>query len=265
MAAANKIDALLIDLDGVIYQDTRLIPGVGEFMKWIDRENIPHLFVTNTSSRPRADISSKLGSLGINVNQTDILTPPVAACSWLMEHSSGPAALIVPDGTKAEFKEIDPLDENAEGGASAVVIGDIGTDWTFRKLNRAFRLLMDEPRPVLVALGLTRYWQAADGLQLDVAPFVKALEYAAGCEAVILGKPSPDFFNEALHQIGCAADSTMMIGDDIVGDVQAAQHVGLFGTLVKTGKFRPHDLDKSPHPDLILDSIADLPAWWESQ
>ena len=106
MAAANKIDALLIDLDGVIYQDTRLIPGVGEFMKWIDRENIPHLFVTNTSSRPRADISSKLGSLGITVNQTDILTPPVAACSWLMEHTSGPAALIVPDLFKSTIPKV---------------------------------------------------------------------------------------------------------------------------------------------------------------
>ncbi len=265
MAATNKIEALLIDLDGVIYQGARLIPGVDELMKWIDRENIPHQFVTNTSSKPRADISSNLLSLGISVNQTDILTPPVAACSWLMEHTTGPAALIVPDATKVEFKDIDQLDENAESGASAVVLGDIGTGWTFKELNRAFRLLMDEPRPVLVALGLTRYWQAADGLQLDVAPFVKALEYAAGCEAVVLGKPSPEFFNEALQKLGYPAASTMMIGDDIVGDVQAAQNVGLFGALVKTGKFRPHDLDKTPHPDLVLESIADLPAWWETR
>ena len=55
----------------------------------------------------------------------------------------------------------------------------------------------------------------------------------------------------------------MMIGDDIVGDVQAAQNAGLFSALVKTGKFRSHDLDLKPHPDLVLDSIADLPAWWE--
>jgi len=207
----------------------------------------------------------KLFSLGIPVNETDILTPPVAASAWLMEHASGPVALFVPNATKTDFSEINQLDENAESGASAVVLGDIGTDWTFNELNRAFRLLMDESRPVLVALGMTRYWQAASGLQLDVAPFVKALEYAAGCKAIVLGKPSPDFFNQALQNLGYQASSTLMIGDDVVGDVRAAQDVGLFGALVKTGKFRPDDLKNGYHPDLVLESIADLPAWWQTR
>ena len=73
------------------------------------------------------------------------------------------------------------LNEQAERGAAAVVLGDLGEDWTFATLNRAFRLLITEPKPALVALGMTRYWQTPGGLQLDVAPFVVALEHAADC------------------------------------------------------------------------------------
>jgi HAD superfamily hydrolase (TIGR01458 family) len=265
MATLQETSALLIDLDGVIYQGDHLIPGGDEAIKWIARNNIPHRFVTNTSSSPRSIILEKLHSLGVPAKITDILTPPVVASKWLAEQATGPVALIVPDVTKTEFYDIEQLDENAESGACAVVIGDLGTGWTFSELNRAFRLLLDNSNPELVALGMTRYWRTEDGLQLDVGPFVKALEYAAGCNAVVLGKPSPQFFEESLLDLGCPAASTLMIGDDIVGDVQAAQNAGLYGALVKTGKFRPEDLEKERHPDLVLESIADLPAWWEAK
>jgi HAD superfamily hydrolase (TIGR01458 family) len=121
---------------------------------------------------------------------------------------------------------------------------------------------MREPKPQLIALGMTRYWRAADGLRLDVAPFIKALEHAADCEARVLGKPSPDFFAIALGMIGCAAIDTLMIGDDLVGDVLGAQEAGMQGILTRTGKFRPQDLEVGIMPDAMLDSIAELPALW---
>jgi ribonucleotide monophosphatase NagD (HAD superfamily) len=65
----------------------------------------------------------------------------------------------------------------------------LGEGWDFATLNRAFRLLMAEPHPRLIALGMTRYWRAADGLRLDTAPFVVALQHATGIAPVVLGKP----------------------------------------------------------------------------
>jgi len=56
-----------------------------------------------------------------------------------------------------------------------------------------------------------------------------------------------------------------MIGDDIVGDVGGAQATGLTGILVRTGKFRPRDLEGDIRPDAVLDSVADLPQWWENR
>jgi HAD superfamily hydrolase (TIGR01458 family) len=253
---------LLVDLDGVLYQGGQLVEGADNVIKWMRDESIPHRFVTNTSSRPRSTIVDKLHSMQIEVAEADILTPPTAAISWLKEHTPGLAALFVPEATKQDFVGIDQLPSDAESGASAVVLGDIGDGWTFAELNRAFRLLMTEPKPALVALGMTRYWQTQSGLQLDVAPFVKALEYAADCEAVVLGKPSQEFFNQALLSLDCDASEAMMIGDDVVGDVQGAQRAGIRGALVKTGKFRPRDLEADPIPDVVFDSIADLPEWW---
>ena len=166
--------------------------------------------------------------------------------------------------TAAEFGATPRLDPSAESGAAAVVLGDLGEGWDFRTLNRAFRMLMAEPQPALLALGMTRYWRAADGLRLDVAFFVRGLEHASGAEALVLGKPAPAFFAAALASLGSTADETVIVGDDVVGDVAGGQRAGLKGVLVRTGKFRPADLEGEIRPDAVLDSIADLRAWWEA-
>ena len=198
--------------------------------------------------------------LGFNISELSILTPPIAACAWLSENVSGKTALFIPNRTREDFNSI-PVLKQGKNSVVAVVLGDIGEQWTFAELNRAFTFLMKEPKPKLVALGMTRYWQASKGLQLDVGPFVKALEYAAGCEAVVLGKPSAQFFNAALQILNSEPTQAVMIGDDILGDVQGAQHAGIKGVLVRTGKFRSSDIDSGIHPDAIIDSIANLPAW----
>ncbi len=254
--------AALIDLDGVIYEGDRAVRGAAEAVAWFAAQGIPHLFVTNTTSRARGELVDKLANLGVDTDVQRIHTPPVAAAGWLEAHAPGPAALFVPAATRAEFGALPVLPDEVEAGAASVVIGDLGRRWDFATLNRAFRLLMAEPRPVLVALGMTRYWKAADGLRLDVAAFVKALEHAASCEAVVLGKPAQAFFHAALARLGCAAEDAVMIGDDVVGDVGGAQDAGIRGVLVRTGKFRDGDLERGVRPDAVLDSIADFPGWW---
>jgi HAD superfamily hydrolase (TIGR01458 family) len=255
------MQALLIDLDGVLYQGDAVIPGAAQTIDWLHRQQIPFVFITNTTSRPRSALVDKLRGFSIEVDAQRIVTPPVAASRWLSAHAPGAVALFVPDATRADFSAVLVVDDAAVS-ASAVVVGDIGEQWSFARLNRAFRLLVEDPPAQLVALGLTRYWRAADGLRLDVGPFVKALEYASGQTATVLGKPAPAFFAAALDVLGCAAGDAVMIGDDIVGDVQGAQRAGIRGVLVRTGKYRPQDVDGDIRPDAVLDSIADLPAWW---
>jgi phospholysine phosphohistidine inorganic pyrophosphate phosphatase len=255
---------VLLDLDGVLYVGDAPVDGAADVVDWLRREDIPFRFLTNTSSRPRAAIAEKLSGMGIPASDEDILTPAVAAMAWLRRHSPGRPALFVPDATASEFAELDPVPDNAEDGAGAVVVGDLGDAWDFATFNRAFRLLMAESRPTLVALGLTRYWRAEDGLRLDAGAFVRALEYAAGTTAVVTGKPDRAFYETAVDSLKLQADDVVMVGDDIRSDVEGAQRAGLTGVLVKTGKFDPTDLDGDVSPDIVLASVAELPDWWAS-
>lgn len=254
--------ALLIDLDGVIYQGECLIPGAADAIEWINAQNIRYRYVTNTTSRSRLKIKQRLERFGIEVRLEDLFTPIIAARQWLDYHHMNNAALFVPNDALSDFNGTGQSGFTMESGVDAVVIGDLGNEWDYSILNRAFQLLMQEPRPALVGLGLTRYWRAPDGLRLDVAPFIKALEYAASCDSIIIGKPAFDFFELALKSFEEYPQTTFMIGDDILSDIEAAQNAGLNAILVKTGKFRDQDLLTGIKPDVILESFADIPDWW---
>jgi phospholysine phosphohistidine inorganic pyrophosphate phosphatase len=260
-----KKPALLIDVVGVVYQGDKIIPGAAETLDWINATQIPHLFVTNTTSRSRSSLLQKFETLGIGCDIDDIITPIVATSQWLSNQHIRRAALFVVGDALQDFVGIEQFNREIDSGVDAVVIGDLGDGWDYATLNRAFRLLMTEPKPTLIALGMTRYWRADDGMRLDVAPFVKALEYAANCEAKIIGKPSSDFFDSCLTLLNQKASNTIMIGDDIVGDIQGSQKLGIRGVLVKTGKYLPRDLQRDIKVDGLLNSIADLPQWWAEQ
>jgi HAD superfamily hydrolase (TIGR01458 family) len=253
---------VLLDLDGVVYVGDQPVPGAAGTVDWLAREGVPYRFLTNTTSRPRRAIVDKLAGLGIAADADMILTPAVAAVAWLRRHDIERPALFVPDATAAEFVELGPLTDGVDGSAGAVIVGDLGEGWEYGTLNRALRQLMSDPAPPLVALGMTRYWRAEDGLRLDVGAFVRALEYAAGRTAVVVGKPDPAFYATAVDALGLEAGQVVMVGDDIRNDVEGAQRAGLTGVLVRTGKFSASDLTAEISPDAMLDSIADLPRWW---
>lgn len=263
--AGSGLRGILFDLDGVIYVGERLIEGAVQTLEWVRSQRIPHLFVTNTTSRPRSDLCRKLAGMGIAVDVDRILSPPVAAAHWLQAHTRGSAALFVPQATQAEFAGLPLYDDDNGETVGSVVIGDLAEAWDFARLNRAFRLLMQQPAPALVALGMTRYWKTAAGLQLDAGPFVAALQYASGIEPVVTGKPAAAFFHSGAEALGIKPAQLLMIGDDVRGDIGGAQQAGLHALLVQTGKFQSADLHDEVVPDATLASIAELPGWWRQR
>jgi len=256
------MSAILFDLDGVLYESDKPIEGAADTIKWFNKNDIPHLFLTNTTSKSRLELVTKLADFGINSKKEDFLTPPVAAKQWLQTNSINSIALYVPDTTKEEFSEF-TLVTDEKDNVGAVVIGDLGELWTFETMNRIFRTLINNPQAKLIALGMTRYWRTADGLQLDVGPMIKAFEYATGIDAIVTGKPAKEFFQAAVTLLG-TQDNIVMIGDDIRGDIEASQQAGLKAIQVRTGKFSESDLESDITPDGILDSVAALPGWWQS-
>jgi ribonucleotide monophosphatase NagD (HAD superfamily) len=95
---------------------------------------------------------------------------------------------------------------------------------------------------------------------MDIGAFIHGLEYASNKTAIIIGKPSAEFFNVVLNDMQLNADEVLMIGDDIDSDIGGAQALGVRSVLVRTGKYRDDYATASAiKPDFMLGSVADLP------
>jgi HAD superfamily hydrolase (TIGR01458 family) len=255
------VEAVLIDLDGVLYVGDTPVPGALEAVDWLREKEIPFRCVTNTTRRSRRAIASRLSSLGFEIPEEWCFTPAMAAVRRLREAGAAACHLVAAGDVHRDFEEAGFRLE--ADGAPFVVVGDAGDGWTYESMNRAFRLLLDGAG--LIALERDRYWRDADGLVLSAGPFVAALEYGAGVTAEVVGKPSPAFFRLALADLGVSAGRAVMVGDDVATDIGGARGAGIAGFLVKTGKFRPDALAAAEVvPIRVIDSIADLPAILES-
>jgi HAD superfamily hydrolase (TIGR01458 family) len=253
--SALEVDAVLLDLEGVLgVGGVEAIPGAPETIERLRRASVPFRVVTNTTTVSRKSLAEEVRSMGLDVRPEELHTAPVATAAYLREHHPGANVYLLAKGDTADdFEGFDLV----EDGASVVVVGGAEERFTYDAMNRAYRMI--DAGASLVAMCRSTSWMTPEGLKLDAGPYVAALEEAAGVQAVVCGKPAPGFFITALADLGVSADRAAMVGDDIVTDVLAAQSAGLAGVLVRTGKFRPTDLDRHVGPDHVIDSVADLP------
>jgi phospholysine phosphohistidine inorganic pyrophosphate phosphatase len=248
---------VLLDIDGVLYVGDEPIEGAHDALAELRRIGGGLRLVTNTTSRSRRQVAEHLQELGFETSIEEILTPAALAVRHCEEHGHELVELVVSDGLREDLAALQSPSRSAS--VDAVILGDGGDRFDAALLNRVFRLLMDGAE--LIALQHNRYWRRKDGLTLDVGAYSAALEYATRREAVVVGKPSPDFFDAAVAEMGMAQN--VMIGDDVEADVGGAMSAGLAGVLVRTGKFLQRELPPEVTPTVIVDSIADVPAMLE--
>ena len=253
MDKLSNIGGVLFDLEGVLFVGDRPITGAVETIRYLKERQVPHYFVTNTTTKSRGALAHKMRRLGFEVEPEEILTASCAASAYLRTISPASCYLLVADEVKDEFKAF----PESELAPDVVVIGDIGTAWDYELVNRAFQMVMSGAR--LVALHKSKYWQTPQGLQVDIGAFIAGLEYATGTKAEVVGKPSSAFFKVGIQALGCPKEQIIMIGDDIDSDVGGAQKSGIRGILVRTGKYRKETLEASSvTPDAVWDSVAGL-------
>jgi len=254
-AALSGARAVLLDLEGTLYETGRRLPGAVEALEALDRRGISWRFVTNTTSRPRRVLLSELSVMGLPADPERLFTAPLAAREFLLARGWTRACLLVRPPVLEDFPGIEADEETPD----AVVLGDLGEETTFARLNHAFRLLLGGA--AFVTLARNRYYRGVDGLLLDQGPFAAALEYASGATATLVGKPSAEFFAPVLRSLGVAPFEAAVIGDDVDADVEGGEKAGKRGVLVRTGKFRAEELARAAiRPDGVIDSIAALPA-----
>jgi HAD superfamily hydrolase (TIGR01458 family) len=252
--------AILLDIDGVLHVSGEAVPGGGEAVRALRADGHRLRFVTNNTTRARAQLAGDLRGLGVELDDEELTTTPVAAAGLL----AGARVLAL---TMAAVREdLAGRVELVERGAEVVLLGgaDEGEEtarvFTYENLNRAFAELEAGAR--LVCLHKNRWWQTARGPLLDSGAFAAGLEYAAGVEAEVVGKPTRAYFDAALADLGASPEEAVMVGDDIEADIGGAKAAGLRAVLVRTGKFREEALAAAEaQPDGVVDSVADVPAF----
>ncbi len=254
----SSVRALLLDLDGTLYGEGGAIPGAPEALAALRRRAVPLRFVTNTTRRSRRLLAERLAGYGLEARPQEIVTAVMAAVTALRERGVRRVAPFVAQATLEDLAEFDLGPDRPE----VVLVGDMGEEWDFVTLNRAFHHLMDGAE--LVALQRDRYWQKGDALALDAGPFVAALEHATGKRATVAGKPSASFFRAALETLRgegiTGPEGVVMVGDDLWGDIEGAHGAGLAAWLVRTGKFRADVYAGSGIvADRVIGSVAELP------
>jgi HAD superfamily hydrolase (TIGR01458 family) len=248
--------ALLLDLDGTLYTDVGAVAGGTAAVARLRAENIPFRCLTNTTTRPRAGLLDRLLRYGYDVRLEEILTPASAAVAYCQARGLRRVLPFVPQAAEADLVGLELISEDTP---DAVLLGDLGEQWTFARLQQAF--LAVTAGAEMVALSRDRYFQRRGQLTLDAGPFVAALEYATGKAATLVGKPSAAFFQAALGSLGVSPEAAVMVGDDLWSDIQGAQRVGIPAWLVRTGKFREEALRTSGVvPARVIDSVAVI-AW----
>jgi HAD superfamily hydrolase (TIGR01458 family) len=253
--------AILLDVDGVLHVSRQPIPGMQHAVARL-RENGHRLrFVTNNTTRSRAALADELRQLGVALDDDEVQTTAAAAARAL----AGKRVLALT--MQGILDDLDGIELVGEG-ADAVLLGgadeteETGRVFSYMNLARAFAEV--QAGAELYCLHKNRWWQTSRGPLLDTGAFVAGIEYAADVEAIVVGKPSAPYFEAALEAIDADPERTWIVGDDLEADIAGAQKFGMKTVLVRTGKFRPDDLERSAVvPDMVLSSIAVLPDWLE--
>lgn len=242
---------VLIDFDGVIKLGNKIADDAAEFFTFLKERNIPFFLISNSTLRTSEGIIDFIQNNGITIDIPS-MTAVDATLSYVKENYKR-VSVYCRDNIKPLFSEYD-----TEEDPEAVVLGDIADRWTYETMNVIFRKVWNGAD--IIAMHKNRYWEP-DGktLTMDAGAFITAIEYAASKEAVVIGKPSPIYFQTAIKQLGFKPDSEfIMIGDDVESDIEAAQRIGGKGILVYTGKTEYPYKEDSVKPDFEAMNLKEI-------
>jgi len=237
---AARYDALLFDLDGVVYRGDQPVPGAAEALNAVRRLGSRPLFLTNNSSRTAEQVAAKLQSLGVLADPGEILTSGLATAAMLKREGwEGRTAFVIGERGVREALQAAGIElvDGEPPAADLVVVGwDRGADYA--KLRTASLLVERGAR--LVATNPDVSYPAPDGLWPGAGALVAVIIATTGATPTVVGKPARPLFQAAAEQTG--AQHPLVIGDRLDTDIQGAVAMGWDSLLVLTGAAGPADL-----------------------
>ena len=246
----------ICDMDGVIYLGNQLLPGVTEFVHWLNKNNKQFLFLTNSSERSPKELRQKLLRMGLDIGEEHFYTSALATAAFLKKQAPGCTAYVIgaPGLLNALYdvgismNDVDP---------DYVVIGESAT-YNFEMITKAVRLVLGGARLIATNSDLT------GPTEFGIAPACRSLvapvELATGKKAYFMGKPNPLMMRTGLHLLGVHSEEAAMVGDRMDTDIIAGMESGLATVLVLSGCTSRADVDNYPYrPTYILNGVGEIP------
>jgi HAD superfamily hydrolase (TIGR01458 family) len=250
----NTIDTILFDLDGTLYAKGKPIKTAVSIIETLRKEKIKMGFVTNTDGWPVEYVHNRLINMGFNISLKEVFTPVAAVREFFINNPDKSCYCLVTDEVLEGLKDLNMNDINPD----YVVIGDFSDKTSYDEINKVFRFIMNGS--LILALSKTNYYFQENGININTGAFVSMFENACSKEAILLGKPSKEFFNLALTHLGSLSSKTLVVGDDVTVDIVGAKGINATSVLVKTGHYNEELINKfKVKPDYIIEDITQLP------
>ncbi len=245
-----EFNAVLSDLDGVVYRGEQAIPGAVEKFNYWHRSNVPYCFVTNNAEKTPAEFAEKIARLGISCSAEQVVTSGDVALDYVKgRYKQGTLIFVVGSPSfKLRFEQAGFT--LVDSGAEVVIVAlDRKFDYTMMKM--AVQNILSGAEFIGTNPDVIR--PTADGFEPGTGALLQSIAAASGIKPVILGKPSGDILKAALARIGVKTASTIMLGDQLETDILAARNAGIRGVLLETGVPIKHG--SLTHADHVIRSL----------
>src|SRR3954451_3531863 len=245
----------LIDMDGVIYRGSEVIPGASEFISYLQDADIPYLFLTNNSTYTPLDVVVKLRKFDIHTSVEHVYTSALATAEFVHKQRPHGTAFVIAEGGLLNALNDVHYAINKEH-PDYVIVGE-GRVLNFELVEQAHRCIAEGAS--LVSTNADTWCPTDSGPRPGCGAIVSLLEAATGARAYHAGKPNPFMMRAARKRIGLSTDEVIMIGDTMETDIRGATDSGFRSILVLTGSTSVEDLRSSPFtPTRVVTSIAEL-------
>ena len=245
----------ICDMDGVIYHGNQVLPGVKEFIEWLQKENKKFLFLTNNSGYTPRELQQKLSRMGLDVSEEHFYTSALATAAFLKEQSPGCSVYAIGEaGLLNALYEAGIIMNDVN--PDYVVIGE-GKNYSLETLTKATNLVLNGAKLIGANSDIT------GPIENGIAPACRALvapiELATGKQAYFCGKPNPLMMRTGLNILGCHSAEAVMIGDRMDTDIISGMECGMSTVLVLSGVSNRDTIETFAYrPTIVLDGVGDI-------
>jgi len=257
------VKGVLIDLDGVIWNGSRPIPGAGEAVRRMKEAGIKVRFVSNNSGRGVDGLYEHLIRFGVPAERDEVLAASEVLARAIARKERRATVYLI--GSSAFRRELEAqglrvIDEPEEIDYLAdFVVVSADRELTWKKLTSALRCL--QKGAVFAAPNVDPVYPSSDGMVPGTGAVVAAVSAMVKREPdLMVGKPNPQMLLEAAKSMELSPEECLMVGDSVDSDLAAAKNAGMRSVLVLSGTSSREDVERSEYePVAVIDSIADLP------